>query len=422
MKEIELRYRLAQAVSSISSLCHNRRIRFNMWRKYKSQVAGDGNGPQTRARREINVVQARIVSIVATYRVAYAALNALDPHGEWKAKYNLQELRDEDNSGPTPQADEVEQAVEKARAKRQIARKIIAATYKLPLPDFCDDHDYASTAARPNNTSRGRYRHSWIWHGRQIEDHADPEYMDQVRAEWAQADAHVQRWSEECLLLEQDMHRTLLALRHRLNAWLERATARIGHGLSPEEEDGLRAYAYKQAGTARLLGERFVALWRPLLFASIGRPEWWSSATGWLADAPASPSTSASASDSPVSDFNMLAAIIATKLRPTTRGRSQKRKRDDERDEKRDDKRDDELAVVSNVDLVSTPPVSGAAAGLPCPEKPRPASARAASPGALLRNGDAAGELSDSELDNPDDDDYSDCTSDGSGVFSDAES
>jgi hypothetical protein len=356
-------------------------------------------------------------------------LEVLRPDGDWKTAHNLHVLRDADNSGPTPQADEVEREVQKARERRRIAKGIAATVAQLPVSDMQDGLDHIRMSDHTSSTSRGRYQQSWIWKGRVIENHDDPEYLEQVRAEWAQADARRQRWQEEVQLLLREMHRTLLALRYRVRVWTARiSTSREDH-LPAEVEDGLRIYAAKQVYTARALGQKFASLWRPTVFAAFGQPEWWSSATAWIDSAADCSSPSSSTCDTspapshPLDDgaaskiaFNEYAKQRAAGLRSPDRIRTTKRKRSDTGPDNRE-------PTISHGPVPLSVPATQTHSAEPAAGEgdAEPTAGEAgAEPAAGEAGADlAAGDVSDSELDDPDGE-YVD-VSDDDDVFSDVE-
>jgi hypothetical protein len=68
------------------------------------------------------------------------------------------------------------------------------------------------------------------------------------------------RWSEEVLLLREEMRRVLAFLDWHACWWEDRRTAR--RGLMPEVAEGMVAYASKQAQIRRSIRSSFDHLWR----------------------------------------------------------------------------------------------------------------------------------------------------------------
>ena len=114
---------------------------------------------------------------------------------------------------------------------------------------------------------------SWIWTG--VGDEKDEERMNEgkslvrmfahvltkiaVRVEWSKALARKERWEEEVLLLEEEMHRVLRSLHWEEQQWLARAKEDF------EYDDitaaGHRAYALRQAFLARSTMTKFKKQW-----------------------------------------------------------------------------------------------------------------------------------------------------------------
>lgn len=68
------------------------------------------------------------------------------------------------------------------------------------------------------------------------------------------------RWSEEILLLREEMRRTLSFLEWHAEWWEGRA--KLHSGLPREAEEGMVAYAQKQAHIRRAIRTEFNTLWR----------------------------------------------------------------------------------------------------------------------------------------------------------------
>jgi len=83
-----------------------------------------------------------------------------------------------------------------------------------------------------------------------------------LRIEWCRARARAMRWSEEVLLLEEEMRRVLRFLEWHAKWWEDQQGRHTN--LSPAEEKGMRAYALRQAGLRRALRKAFYDQWAPL--------------------------------------------------------------------------------------------------------------------------------------------------------------
>lgn len=85
-------------------------------------------------------------------------------------------------------------------------------------------------------------------------------YCAALRIQWCRGRARAMRWSEEVLLLREEMRRVLAFFRWHADWWGN--LAEHGDGLSPEDREGVAAYARKQANVRRLMGRSFDHLWR----------------------------------------------------------------------------------------------------------------------------------------------------------------
>lgn len=72
-----------------------------------------------------------------------------------------------------------------------------------------------------------------------------------VRVEWAKAKARAERWTEEVLLVNEEMRRTIAYCRWQSAWWKSQVGER--QNISPELVDGMAAYAFEHAD----LEERF---------------------------------------------------------------------------------------------------------------------------------------------------------------------
>jgi hypothetical protein len=71
------------------------------------------------------------------------------------------------------------------------------------------------------------------------------------------------RWSEEVLLLREEMRRVLTFLRWHAHWWEDRRTVEtVDVSLKPELAEGILAYAAKQAAIRQSIHSSFNHLWR----------------------------------------------------------------------------------------------------------------------------------------------------------------
>ncbi|KAG0696382.1 hypothetical protein DFH29DRAFT_1004600 [Suillus ampliporus] len=98
---------------------------------------------------------------------------------------------------------------------------------------------------------------SWIWLATGVDTgrSKNDRVQDCVHIEWCKARAHAARWSEEA------------------NWWCERANLRVLE--KPSDQEGLQAYAYRQAALHCAMRGSFQALWSavPQLVESTLIPE-----------------------------------------------------------------------------------------------------------------------------------------------------
>ncbi|KAG1902395.1 uncharacterized protein F5891DRAFT_1127683 [Suillus fuscotomentosus] len=110
-----------------------------------------------------------------------------------------------------------------------------------------------------NGLGEGFHVTLWIWTTRGVlGDNSDALLNDAVRVEWAKARARSLRWSEEVLLLKEEMRQVRQYLDWRAQWW--EARAELDHHDKGIVE-GARAYAYRQSAIQRALLSRFTALW-----------------------------------------------------------------------------------------------------------------------------------------------------------------
>jgi hypothetical protein len=85
-----------------------------------------------------------------------------------------------------------------------------------------------------------------------------------LRVEWAKARARSLRWSEEVMLLKEEMRRVRKTLEWKASWWDDRQEG--WSGLDAAASEGVKAYAARQARIQRELHARFTRLWdQPLI-------------------------------------------------------------------------------------------------------------------------------------------------------------
>jgi hypothetical protein len=78
-----------------------------------------------------------------------------------------------------------------------------------------------------------------------------------LRVEWCKARARAMRWAEEVTLLQEELHRVLCFLRWQADWWHEKGTI----SLPSRNEEGLTAYAGRQAQLRKDLADCFEKMW-----------------------------------------------------------------------------------------------------------------------------------------------------------------
>ncbi|KAH9885590.1 hypothetical protein C8Q73DRAFT_659447, partial [Cubamyces lactineus] len=226
----EARLRLAQLSDSLEDIRRFLRVLTGITEFKRLNVVGSGQRAGTRIRSLYGRFQVKLDRAAERYRAAYTALSALDPEGEWMARFKT--LQKEDIRGP----------------------------------------------ARDNtDSSEGRHQTSWIWLSpgamRAATNSTDSEeFVENMRVEWARSRARARRWAEEEKLVLEEMRRVLAYLEWKAAWWRRQGASRQDVTLALRR--GLRAYAEKQAGVLDGLRLHFASVWVPYL-RDIGElPEW----------------------------------------------------------------------------------------------------------------------------------------------------
>ncbi|EDR04507.1 uncharacterized protein LACBIDRAFT_304221 [Laccaria bicolor S238N-H82] len=210
-----------------------------------------GQAPNTRSIDSIRHVEDKCLAAAAKYNAARAALLALQSPGDREPE--LRELRRGDLTTP----DATELCIEdpndnigqdgKAKSKKQ--KKID----QLGLGE-------------------GKRKISWIWRvAGAMGDGGDDILNDALRIEWAKSRARHLRWSEEVLLLKEEMRRVRKTLEKRAAWW--QAREEPWEGLDRAEAEGVRAYARRQAVMEKALYECFTRLWDDPLSPLVNRED-----------------------------------------------------------------------------------------------------------------------------------------------------
>ncbi|KAG2114604.1 uncharacterized protein F5147DRAFT_743818 [Suillus discolor] len=153
-------------------------------------------------------------------------------------------------------------SVDKYRCARNallaLSHRLNRSGWDISLPPLLDSQ------VRPmgDMERQGTGTISWIW----LDSHVDnsssenERVQDSVRVEWCKARARANRWSEEVELLFEEMRRVIAFLRWQAEWWSERHSSRVPE--SPAEQEGLAAYACRQAALRLSLVASFQDLWK----------------------------------------------------------------------------------------------------------------------------------------------------------------
>ena len=265
--KIERTLRLAQVQDNLVDLRRLRRTLRSLRTYFKSNVVGEGQKTQTKSRTIESGVTVRVNRTVRRYRLAYAALLSLDPTGDWNKEYL--ELTDKDNRGPGKEL------------------------YEQGVGD-------------------GHYTMSWIWGG-SFGSTEGEEVNEIVRYEWMTSRARADRWREESDLLQEEMRRVIAFLEWKSQSWDRNVGSRFG-SVTADIQNGIDAYARKQAATHHELAISLVDQWIPYLLTS-GLDTSWAKAYPWAAKT-ASPAVERSLGSSDPRDSSSLGDPSAAKTTP----------------------------------------------------------------------------------------------------------
>ncbi|CAK5267983.1 unnamed protein product [Mycena citricolor] len=86
---------------------------------------------------------------------------------------------------------------------------------------------------------------SWIWTAPGALDNEEKDLHDSIRVEWSRALARRDRWTEEVLLLKEEMRRVCAYLEWQADWWKTKSSGQVSS--SREVEAGARAFALKQS-------------------------------------------------------------------------------------------------------------------------------------------------------------------------------
>ncbi|KAF7967636.1 hypothetical protein HWV62_33617 [Athelia sp. TMB] len=231
--EYEFRLRRAQAYECLDNLRGHLRMRTHMYQFKDRNVRGQG--ACTRSVNLISRVKKKVDASAAQYRAARVALFALSARtGDYAWASSLRELNEADVRAFTDDSDGETQAERLKREKRE------EKTGKA--------------------LGEGFKKLSWIWMITGVgADGDDAGLQEALRIQWCKARARAMRWSEEVLLIREEMSRVLAFLSWH-SVWWDRQVGRRTD-LTPEAAEGVSAYAHRQAAIRRKIRSSFDILW-----------------------------------------------------------------------------------------------------------------------------------------------------------------
>ncbi|KAL0945680.1 hypothetical protein HGRIS_014831 [Hohenbuehelia grisea] len=268
LADVERQFRDAQCRTAIDNLQTQLFVKSRLW-GYKDRNARH-QGMNTRALALINQNEAKIRLHCSKYRSSRAALLSLSdtasptngpdrPVSGGSATHDAAGTLA--SSPPTIRWPELRQedvccmedpdSLTKCHVRR--LRRVEQSREDTIMEDANDDTaDDADESNVPVVAREGYRTISWIWMDAVKADLTTGTEMSPVlRAEWAKAWARVRRWTEEVLLVKEEMRRTVVSFRFLSRLWLERAKQAVNAGVRSEITMGMSAYAYRQ-GLLRL--------------------------------------------------------------------------------------------------------------------------------------------------------------------------
>ncbi|KAJ7572679.1 hypothetical protein C8J56DRAFT_806785 [Mycena floridula] len=213
LQEFEWRLRTAQANDALDGIRTCLRLKGYLFHEHKTNV--QGVAANTRSMRAVTNAEKKIMGFQKRYMIAFQALQSLalllSKDLSWKLHFRA--LADDD-------------------------------VRPLPADRVTGEKDVSL---------------SWIWKMPGIADTDDTAVHDELRLQWLRSRARANRWSEELLLLIEEMCRVLETFAWQANWWKNQQNRReVNLALS----EGLNAYAKRQAFLKEELSRQFQYLWR----------------------------------------------------------------------------------------------------------------------------------------------------------------
>ncbi|KAJ7813724.1 hypothetical protein B0H14DRAFT_3477608 [Mycena olivaceomarginata] len=230
--DMEVKLCVAQCQNALSTLCsrlHAKRFLI----AYRNQNV-TGQKRSTKAAVLIHQVGDRVEAVAKRYRRGREALVGLGVADEHP---HLRPLR-----------------VDDVRLDGDAGETDVAARKKLAM--IGAGHSARTPRNAPGTSKR---KMSWIWTAPGAFDDEEMRLHESIRVEWCHARARKVRWSEEIMLLREEMRRVLRYLAWQ-GAWWQACVA-LRSDLTGRIAAGVQAYALKQADWHDRLSEFFCTKW-----------------------------------------------------------------------------------------------------------------------------------------------------------------
>ncbi|KAF7972344.1 hypothetical protein HWV62_18114 [Athelia sp. TMB] len=224
----EFRLRTAQAYEALEELRRHLRLRTHIFHFKDRNVPGQR--ANTRSQNLVTRAQTKINASAAKYKRARASLHSISQLSDDAGLPDeaLQELNHDD-----------------VRA-------------------FADDTDKKAEAQKSKKErllGEGKRKMSWIWKVYGVgADTANEGLQEALRIEWCRSRGRAMRWSEEVLLIREEMCRVQAFFCWHAQ-WWDQQRSRIPDLLA-EDAEGIMAYAARQAHIRHALADSFNVLWR----------------------------------------------------------------------------------------------------------------------------------------------------------------
>lgn len=261
---IEERLRRARAYDALDGVRHTLRVKTKMVQFKNKNIWGQWSSGKSR--EVIDRVHQRVKTFVERYRRSRAGLLQLVGPGVWEEELRVMEQGDvrsyvdveAKSHGPGRRGTNEEEPGMEGVAVEEPT---------IPREDEDERfHLQSEDRARRDGTGETRKVQSWIWLTRQINlrDGADENDNEILRAEWCRSRARVHRTEEEVQYLEAEMERSLRFLDWRA-VWWDKRKSRPNTRKVPQLEEGVKAYAIRQAEIQRGLRGKFLKIWNSSL-------------------------------------------------------------------------------------------------------------------------------------------------------------